>query len=203
MDCWNVTREHNQLTSLGPKDLEQPLFLPYLRLCRDWYVVEWDVVRRSELVEVPVVGDDCGYLHRKRSDAIAIQQIVEAMPFPGHHQNDTRFAGGIMDGPLHRKLFSNSPEFIPQPGRTEFGVRIEAHAHEELTRCRVAELRAFGDIAPVLEQKGGDGRDQTHPIRTRQRQYEAIHADPPAAEDDGASARLEEGSAAREIQAIE
>jgi len=108
-----------------------------------------------------------------------------------------------MDGPLHRKRFGDSPEFLPQRGRTEFGGRIEAHAHEELTRCRVAELRAFGDIAPVLEQKGGDGRDQTHPIRTRQRQYEAIHADPPAVEDDDASARLEEGSAAREIQAIE
>ena len=68
----------------------------------------------GEGFEVPVVGHDAHDLHRQRSDAVAVEQIVQAMAEPRHHDQQARLLHGVPDVPFHGEARGDRLEGLTQ-----------------------------------------------------------------------------------------
>ncbi|KAG0162004.1 hypothetical protein DFQ30_004542, partial [Apophysomyces sp. BC1015] len=145
--------------------------------------MERDVVARRQRVEVLVVRHDRRDLDRKLSGAVSEQQVVQAVPDLRHHDHDARLDACIVQFPSHPELRGQRLEVRAQ--RVQPGIAadlLEVHAHEELTRVAVAELRGVQDIATALEQEPGHRMDDARPVGTGEFENEAVfggHANNP------------------------
>jgi hypothetical protein len=126
-------------------------------------MVEGNVVRGGELVEIAVIGNDGWNLHRQRADAKPVQQIVQAMPEARHHHEHALPDRDVADLPPHSEVGGRPGKPFAQRGDLQ-PAGIKAHAHEEAPGLRIAELRAFKDVAAVIEKERRDARHDAHAI---------------------------------------
>lgn len=68
-------------------------FLGLLRVFGDWQVVEFDAVGLRQWLELWVVGHDHGDLDRELACFLSEEQVVQAVPDLGHHDEDLWFGG--------------------------------------------------------------------------------------------------------------
>lgn len=75
----HIACEHDEVGCFLLDQLDEPPLLFVLDVAGNGQVVERNVVAGGELVEIAVVGDDGADVDPQRADAVAIEQVVEAM----------------------------------------------------------------------------------------------------------------------------
>jgi hypothetical protein len=120
-----------------------------------------------------VVADDRDHIHVQFADAVAIEQIAEAMVELAHHQHDLAPRGLAPQRPMHRiahrKRLKIGPDLVePGPARVKF------HAHEERTLDLVVELLGLDDVGAGLREAAGDRGGNTGGVAARQRQDQVV-----------------------------
>src|SRR6185436_15168524 len=109
----HIPRKHQQITALLLEDVQQLALAPRFVLRRDGQVMKRNVVSRGQPVEVAVIGDYGWYLHWQSTDAESIQEIVEAVVEPGHHDQQTLLDREVVDFPPHVERRRERTERIP------------------------------------------------------------------------------------------
>ena len=152
---------------------QQPGFGRGLGVGGDRHVEERDAVPLDQRLVVRVVGDHGHDLHRQFPDAGPEQQVVEAVPELGHHDQHPALAAVRLQLPAHPEPLGHRarspPRSVPpwrhRPRRTAKCTRMK--------KCRFgafAELLAVEDVAAVLQQEAGDGVDDARALRAVQGQ---------------------------------
>ena len=99
--------------------------------------MERQAVAGGERLEVPVVGCDADDLHRQRADAVAVEQIVQAVAEPRYHDQQARLFGGVPDVPLHGEARGDRLESLAQIVQIALvSLRLARQTHEEASRSR-------------------------------------------------------------------
>src|SRR5690606_28786556 len=98
----------------------------------------------------------------------AVEQVVEAVVEPAHHDEHLGLPGHVAELELHGELGGQGGEGGPYLVLAERGG--ELHPHEEPGSLAVAELLALGDVAPMTGQQARHGGHDTGPVRTGQRE---------------------------------
>ena len=132
----------------------------------DGHVEERDAVPFHERLVVRVVGDHGHHLHGQFADPGAEQQVVEAVPELGHHDQHAALGTVRLQPPAHPEAVSHRGESGPQ-GVRGGGIAVgrEVHPHEEVPFGAFAELLVVDDVAAVFQQEAGDGVDDARRLR--------------------------------------
>jgi hypothetical protein len=183
----HVPGQHDQLRLVGVDQAEQRGFGVRLGGRGDREVVERQPVRRGQRPEVRVVRHDAGDVDRQRAALPAEQQVVQAMPEPGHHDQGPHLSRRVVQPPGHVERLRYPGEVTLQlldfEARRRHG---ELHPHEEPSvgprvGRLLAVLLAGHDVGRMLDQEAGHRVHDARLIRAGQRQYVRHgHASPPA-----------------------
>jgi hypothetical protein len=108
---------------------------------------------------VSAVGDDGRNLDGQRAYAVAVKQVIQAVPEFRDHDEDAHALGDRMQLGRHAVAFDRRR----QDGLRLFAAqalwRSERHAHEKSPALDVPELGAVGDVAVVLGKQARNGGD--------------------------------------------
>lgn len=168
----HVTGQHDEIRLFLLDEFEKPPLLARLALTVDWQMMERDVVACRKLVKITMVGNDSRDVDGQRADAVAVEQIVQAMAEARNHDDGARAAGQVADVRRHLKALENGTERCLNVRVAHFGRRRKRHAHEEPSGGAVAILRAVGDVAAARRQTAGYGKHDARLIRAGERQNE-------------------------------
>ena len=147
----HVPGQHHEVDAVRGDQVEQPpLGLgPVRRVRADRHVLERHPVAGREPGQVGMVPDDQRHVDGQRLRFPAVQQVVEAVPLPGHHDQHARPDGQVVQVPVHAELARDGPEPGPQGRDVRGGVaeRLDVDPHEEAVQGQVRELLAVQDVA--------------------------------------------------------
>ena len=76
----HVAGEHDEVDALVLDQLGEAILLLLLGFGRHRQMVERDVVARRKLIEIAVVGDDGRDRDGQRAHAVAVKQVIQAVP---------------------------------------------------------------------------------------------------------------------------
>jgi hypothetical protein len=142
-----------------------------LGLVRHRKMEERNVVRGRELVGVAMVGHDRHRVHRQSTDAVSVQQIVEAMIELRDHDQHARPRLCVVQRPAHREALADRYKRRGQRGAFRRDLEtLEQHAHHEPVGVHVAELCTVDDVAAVVGEEAADGADDARPVTAGQGQ---------------------------------
>ncbi len=172
----HVPGQHHRVDAVRGDQVEQPPLRlgPVCRIRADRDVLERHPVPRREPGEVGMVPDDQRHVDGQRLRLPAVQQVVEAVSLPGHHDQHARPDGQIMQVPVHAELVRDGRE----PGAQGREVRrrgaehLDVHPHEEAVHGQVRELLAVQDVAARAVQERGDRVDDARPVGAGQREHQ-------------------------------
>jgi hypothetical protein len=119
------------------------------------HVVVGDAHGRDLAVAVAVVRDHGRDLHRQAADAVAVEQVVQAVVEAGHQDQDAQPPVRVAHRPVHAAPRGERDEAGPQGVEVDRGGvnGLGHHAHEEAAGAAVEELRALDDVLAGLEQE--------------------------------------------------
>lgn len=161
----HIACEDDEICSLLLDQLCEPCLLAVLGRRSDGQVMEWNVVAGGELVEIAVVGDDRADVDPQRADAVAVEQVVEAMAEARHHDDGARALAQVVEFGGHVEALEDRRERLPDLGGRQAVRRGERRAQEEPPRFGIAELRAVGDVPALDGETAGDRRDNAGLVR--------------------------------------
>ena len=105
-----------------------------------------------------MIADDADHIHRQLADAVAIEQVAQAMVELGDHQQHLAARIGRANCPFHafgcRKGGKRGPQGLGIAGQAE------RQPHEKALRFVIAELFGIDDIATVIGQQPRNRCDQ-------------------------------------------
>ncbi|MNG01212.1 hypothetical protein D3C84_841800 [compost metagenome] len=115
-------------------------------------VVVGNAVPVRQRFEVRVVGDHRHNVHAQLPDALAIEQVVEAVIGFGHHDHHFRPMLGRGQLEQHAEGLATFSKASAKTGFVEVIRLTEFHANEEAPGQPVIERMVFGDVAVLLIQ---------------------------------------------------
>ena len=118
-------------------------------------MVVGNLVPVGQRLEVRVVGDHGGHVHGQLADALAVEQVVEAVIGLGDH--DHHFRPVVRRGQFeqHAEGLTAQGEAGAEGQFVETVGLAKLHANEETPREAVIERVVLGDVAALLEQIAG------------------------------------------------
>jgi len=137
-------------------------------------VEEREPGRFGHRAQVLVVGHDGGQLAAQRARPPPEDQVVQAVPLSGHHDQHPRCAVAEQ-GEGHPELARDRAELLGQPLLGGIVADPEGGAQEQPVAHGVVELLVFDDVPVVVEEEPGDRVDDAGPLRTAQGQGEGLH----------------------------
>ncbi len=104
-----------------------------------------------------MVADDGDHVHVQLTDAVAIEQVAQAVVELADHQHD--LARGILAPQVPGHAVFRGQRFEPGANRAQVrAARIEGHAHEEVAAVLIVELLRLQNISAVFKQITGNAR---------------------------------------------
>lgn len=152
----HVPRQNNQLNFVLLDKLENLTLLLGLCVLVHRQVVELDTVALGKRLKVRVVGDDDGDVNPQLARLGTEEQVVQAVPNFGDHDEHAHLGSHRADVVVHFEVGSQGLKGCLQGFRG--GDRTKVDAHEELFRYRVRELLKVHDIDVLF------GKDASHGV---------------------------------------
>ena len=118
-----------------------------------------------------VVGDHQGQIPAQAAATPAEDQIVEAVPELGHHDQNA-LLGLVVDVELHVEAFRDGAELLFERLQIVVGRSREGRAQVQGLAEAVVELLVLFDVESALEQKRGHCLNDAGTFDTRQCEYE-------------------------------
>ncbi|MNE13898.1 hypothetical protein D3C80_1067510 [compost metagenome] len=115
-------------------------------------VVIGNAVPVGQGLEVRVVGNHRHHLHAQLADALAIEQVVEAVIGLGHHDHHFRPVLGRGQLEQHAERIAPLGQPCAKAGLVEVIRLAEFHANEEASGQPVIERMVLSDVAVLFEQ---------------------------------------------------
>ena len=106
----HIPRQHHDIRARRLDQVHQFGFGLGLGVLRNRDMVIGNACRLGLWLRVRMVGHDRRHFHRQRADAIAVQQIVQAMVEFRHHDHHLQRRGGIEYFPFHVELMGDLAE---------------------------------------------------------------------------------------------
>ena len=126
-------------------------------------MMERDVADHADMQRaLRVVRDDPDHVHRQLADAVAVEQVAEAMVELRHQQQHALALLRAAQRPFGIDRGGERRERAAQ--RFHIALDLENDAHEEAAGEPVVELLRVGDVAASAGEETGDLRDQTGPV---------------------------------------
>ena len=183
----HVPGQHHEVDAVRGDQVEQPLLGlgPVGRIRADRHVLERHPVPGRQPGQVGMVPDDQRHVDGQRLRLPAVQQVVEAVALPGHHDQHARPDGQVVQVPVHAELARDGPEPGPQ-GRESAGAAPSVSTWTRMKKrfmVRSANCWLSRMLLPEPVQVGGDRVDDPGPVRAGQRQHQlpGAAAPPPLA----------------------
>ena len=110
-------------------------------------------------LQIRVVGDHRHHVHGQLADALAIEQVVEAVVGLGDHDGDLGAIAGRGQLEGHVEGREAQVQADAEQALVEIAGHLEFHPDEEALGFAVIEAVVLGDIAALLEQIA---RDHVH-----------------------------------------
>eukprot|EP01136_Pigoraptor_vietnamica_P025315 Opistho-1_new@79202 len=170
----HIARQHHQIDLVLFDHLDDLALLRGLLLLagiQQREVVEGDVVRGGQLVEVAVVADDGRDLNGQMAGLHTEQQVVEAMAQLGDQQQHAGLGLAVHQLPVHLQARGQGAEGAAHG--SHLGRGFEGDAHEEALMVGIAMLGRGQDIAPLLQQETGHRMDDAGLVRAAELEDEA------------------------------
>jgi hypothetical protein len=121
-----------------------------------------------------VVADDANNIHRQLANAVAVEQIGQAVIELRHQQQHLAPVRLTAQRPIHRIVRSKGGEGCFETGARRAACLLEHHAHEKTPRFGIVELRCIEDIAALIGQRPRDAGHQTWLVGAGKRQDHGI-----------------------------
>ncbi len=166
----HVAGQHDQFRA-GFLDHRLDLrFLLRLRFLGDGQVVIRNVAdHRGVERRHRMVRHDADHFHRQFADAMAVEQVAQAVIELRYQQQYAPPFRRIAQAPIHLMIGGNGGK-----GRAQLAdvipwlCQLGHNAHEEQPAFTIVELLGFKDIPPMRGEERGDGGDQARPVGTGQ-----------------------------------
>lgn len=168
----HVAGQDDQLNVVLPHQLEDLALLLRLGVLGDGEMVELDAVAPGQGLELGVVRHDDGDLDPQLARLGPEQQVVEAVPDLGHHDEHAGFLRHRPDLVVHMNLGGQGLEGRSEGVYRRGGPKVDAH--EELVGDGVGELLQVYDVDIVGGEDAGDRVNDAGLVRTGQRKYVII-----------------------------
>ena len=112
----HVAGQHHEVDAELADQVEQAALgpLPGQRVTSGRHVLERYPVRRRQRRQVGMVAHDQGHVDAQRLGRAPVQQVVQAVPGLGHHDQHARLDGGVVQLPLHAELGGHRREAAAQ-----------------------------------------------------------------------------------------
>jgi hypothetical protein len=134
---------------------------------RDWHDEVGDVVEVGNALVVRMIGDDQGNLASEFAALVAVEQVLEAVVVLGDEDREPRAVAGVGETPVHLKFGGDGGETLGKFREVKIEFRgIELDAGEKKIRCFVSVLVGEQDVAVVLKNEIGNGRDHALAVGT-------------------------------------
>src|SRR3954447_22910481 len=169
----HVSRQHDEVDTERVDQLKDLRLLLVTRLRRNRYMVERNVVRRRQRLQVRVVRRHRSHDTGQVTTAPSIQQIVEAMAHPRDENEHSLLLGLGVHLPGHAERFGYDAELRTQVSYRDR--RVHVHAEKERRRTRASVLLRVEDVAVALSQKARHRMHDAGPVGTRQGEDELPH----------------------------
>ncbi|MNZ75324.1 hypothetical protein D3C78_937980 [compost metagenome] len=152
----HVAGKDHQFGAAAFDHLEHPRFLGGLVQRVEGEVVVGDAVPAGQRLEVRMVGHHRGDVHRQLADALAVEQVVEAVVGLGDHDHHLGPVTRWGQLGLHGEGRDPPRQLGAEVRLGEAGGRAELGADEEATGLAVVEAVVLGDVAALFAQEAGD-----------------------------------------------
>lgn len=171
----HVPRQNDQIDVVLPDQLQDLALLLGFGGCRHGEMVKGDLVGVGQGLEVRVVGDDERDLDAQLGDALAKQEIVQAVPDLRHHDEHPGLLGQGVQLEIHAHVLSDvrkrriqflDGELLGLGCSGGGRGRREMHSHEEAQAGGIAKLLRVDNVEIVLGEESRDGMDDAWTIRT-------------------------------------
>lgn len=133
---------------------------------RDREVLEGDAVATGEAFKFRVIGHDQRHLDGELAYALTVEEIIEAVPNLGDHDENPRLAARRLDLVVHAIFGCQSVKRCDEMRRGRRGLLAtcclvdgEVHTHEEALGDGVTVLLQIGNVVLVGGEDAGHGVD--------------------------------------------
>ena len=162
----HVAGQDNELHVFGGDEVEELALRLGLRILRDGNIQEGDAVELRDGRQVRVVADDRNHIDGQALGLLAVQEVGEAVPLAGDHDDGAQLAAQVVDAVGGAEFFGDAGEALVDRGAALRGVHL--NAHKERARVGVAELLRLDDVAAGLTDHARDGMHDARAVRAGQ-----------------------------------